>query len=229
MIRCWLFFVVTLGAVGTLGCAAERTVDVEVDEKIELQDKSVARLIELFHDDRNANSRPHIIYALGELRASSAVGLLLSNLKCGQDDSKKRLPPYGPEPAGTALAKIGIPAVKPILKDLAKGVDEASMRILCNVLIDIYDARLARIVLQQEAEKATGKSAMNLKECVGIIDGYLEMQKSRRTTTDAASGEATVSRSPGVAAHGNGDAPDAENGPRGDAANGRKGKEQGLK
>jgi hypothetical protein len=107
------------------------------------------------------------IQALGYLRASEAVDVLVANLDFYFDDN-----PGGITyryPATVALARIGVPCIPKIIEVLAKGPDEVSAsqyeRALL-VLLDIHSPGMARRRIELEMQTSDQRRIANLRRAL---------------------------------------------------------------
>ena len=146
--------------------AADENSPLNIEQILQQRKKTIDGLQAAFADTGDITIKVKIMFALGELRATPAVKLLIDNIKMGQAGAETRLSAYGSEPAATALAKIGVPSVRPVLAKLKENIDELSRAIFANVLMDIYGVPVAQFVLEQEirstkdtVEKCSGKGS----------------------------------------------------------------------
>jgi hypothetical protein len=114
---------------------------------------------------------------LGEFRAVEAIPVLLKNVeyknhKSLATDYDQTWPTW--YPAAEALAKIGMPAVKPLFDELS-GISELNRRrkLCCNILIEIMGKELASFALKEHlAEVKDETKKANLEAGLKFIESW---------------------------------------------------------
>jgi len=149
---------------------------VDIDQILQHRKKTIDNLEAAFAGAGDIESKVKIMYTLGELRAAPAVKLLIDNIMLGRVEVELRISEYGSDPAAAALAKIGIPSVRPILTKLKENINEISRAIFANVLMDIYGVPIAQFVLNQEIKATKGTIEKDrLNQTLAIVVSQLKL------------------------------------------------------
>ncbi len=128
--------------------------DSQVSELIELASESVELLPAMEPEEARypwRDSKHLAIVHLGDLRGSAAVQVLLDNLEYRnpRELAGSYLDVGGWYPAGEALAKIGMPAVKPVIEKLGSySADSKGSEICCWILTKVLGAELAKVQVE---------------------------------------------------------------------------------
>ena len=114
------------------------------------------------------NSKHLAIFALGDLRAADAVGVLVKGIEY-YNPSERAGSYLGLEeryPTAEALGKIGMPSVGPTLEKLRSyDEDGVGRRLCCWVINDVLGQKLGRIRLEMAIEETENPAAKkNLRE-----------------------------------------------------------------
>jgi hypothetical protein len=129
----------------------------------------VERFVQLAGDSASTDeSRCYAIYALGGLRASEAVPMLIANLDFRGDTFLcDALPPFGKFPAAEALVRIGNTAVEPLLQLLEElpEADSEKKTLAARTLlaIDGREVAIARIEARLKARTTPEKERRLLR------------------------------------------------------------------
>jgi hypothetical protein len=137
------------------------------DSPIKVYDEAAADLIRQSQNAKTNNARVYSIYLLGEFRAKAAVPALLraaDTVAARADNYKPGHPRWGRFPAREALAKIGSPAVEPVIDALADQASPARRKLMVGVLRDILGKDVAEFIVKKAADSATGRKKTNYEE-----------------------------------------------------------------
>lgn len=150
------------------------------------RDISIKELINDFQRVNDKNIKACILFALGELRAEKAIPLLISNINFEPEDVVSGLPKY-PMPAATALGKIGIPTIKPILECIKLNADTTKATYLYYAIISINGAEFAISLLEKEIKSAASeKDVKRLNYVLSMVkEQYSQRQKALRLSPKA--------------------------------------------
>ncbi len=121
-----------------------------VAEVLKERTQKIDLLLNLFNENNNKETNFAVFYTLGELRAEKAISLCLAHINYDYTGNLKIYPKYGPAPAATALSKIGLPSVKPLLDTLKNCDDEAKLPYIYMAIIGIGGTELAEYFLVKE-------------------------------------------------------------------------------
>lgn len=101
-----------------------------------------------------ADKKVYVIYLLGQLRAASAVTILIEHI----DLKAVKMDPdaigrWGPYPAEEALVMIGTPAVNMILDKLPDEQNELRRQLMCDVISDAVGKRAGEAMLRSRSDE----------------------------------------------------------------------------
>ena len=138
----------------------------------------INELISAFQDTEDRATKGWIVFALGELRAVSAIPLLIENIDFAINIAYIRLPEY-PTSAKEALGTIGIPAVKPILEEMKlKNPDSVEALLLYRALAYVGGHELAIYLLEKELANTSSPGACSrLEKILAWAKGFADRVK----------------------------------------------------
>ncbi len=160
-----------------------------VDSALESYEKKVSDFIRLASEEVEPlpindlrypwrDSKHLAILHLGDVRGSAAVQVLLDNLEYrnARDRGGSYLDVGGWYPAGEALAKIGMPAVKPVIDKLSTySGDSKGSEICCWILTKVLGAELAGQRVNIEIRRIRDETAkQNLKAALKYLENTKE-------------------------------------------------------
>ena len=103
---------------------------------------------------------------LGEYRAEEAVDLLVRNIELFVPRSSFELIPASSYPCVRSLARIGLPALAGILRQLEGDVTTKQTRLFATVVMLIDGEKMGLVRLEDALKNATGKKLSNLQTLV---------------------------------------------------------------
>ncbi len=161
--------------------AYETLTEQEILKTVKNCDASVTELINKFHQVKDKKIKACILFALGEMRSEKAIPLLISNINFEPVDFTTKLPKY-PEPASIALSKIGIPAIKPVLKAIKLNSNKEKAAYFAYAIIEMGYPELAIFLLEKEIKNTVSKHGVDqLKFVLSIIKKhYLRKLKAKK-------------------------------------------------
>lgn len=142
-------WVISFLVCGVMAMANDIITTPDIFKALKDRDTFVLELMDSFQQAKNKEIKASILFALGEMRSEKAIPLLISNIDFESEDIVSRLPKY-PIPAVTALGKIGIPAIRPILNEIKINTDANKATYLYYAIISIDGAELAIFLLEKE-------------------------------------------------------------------------------
>jgi hypothetical protein len=127
-------------------------------DPIRIADRRHETITQLIRDLRHAqstNEQIRLCYALGELRADSALTELTKRLRLEDKNYTGRVrsrPRWGRYPAQEALVKIGVGATPKMIGKLKLSGDEQERELAVGVLKSVYGPKIAKAVIADAAE-----------------------------------------------------------------------------
>ena len=129
-------------------------------------------LVKLLRDGNlPTEKKVYVIYLLGQLRAVSAVTILIDHidLKAPKVDSDA-IGRWGLYPAQEALVRIGTPAVNAVIDKLPTEKNELRRQLMCAVLSDALGSRVADAMLRFRHEEERDPShRANLEAAIHLL------------------------------------------------------------
>lgn len=134
--------------------------------------KVIESAMKMITDDTVAESeRVEAIRALGQMRASEAVSLLMSKIDYSDMTTPTRVDTLeGSYPCVGALVRIGKPSSVACIKAFGDRVPEREMGLMCEVMMRVEGADVSELLLKKRLEKAQNdKEKKNIEKALKSI------------------------------------------------------------